>query len=190
VPNVSDWQKLVHELPLASSHTHHRPAEEFLGLDLARLLNASYVGWGGFDAAKREERAEYVDRLATNTYFVWLSRAVAELYGSGEISAENWEAMSEAITAAHADPQHHFRILEEHCRLKFGVQDAHWSLGDDMGRFRENGFPKQRTTRFHYTSMCPDLEIGQASIPETHARTWLARLSRDSALAAGRGCPR
>lgn len=131
---LEHWQQLVGEMPVASSHIHHRPPEVHRGLDLARLLNDSYVGWGGRDATVAAERGEFIAQLGANTYFVWLSRAVAEIYRQGEITPENWDNISDAISEAHRDPEHHFRLLRDTCRMSFGVQDAYWNPGDDMGR--------------------------------------------------------
>lgn len=131
---LADCRKLVRDLPLASSHTHHRPAEFHRELDLAKLLNGAYIAWGGRDATVATDRAQYVDELGDNTYFAWLSRSVAQLYNLGEIAAENWVDLSEAISAAHRSPEYHFRLLQQACRLKFAVQDSFWNPGDDLGR--------------------------------------------------------
>ncbi|MHB8995857.1 MAG: amidohydrolase family protein [Armatimonadota bacterium] len=131
---LTDWQNLLRDLPLASSHTHHRPADLHRQLDLPTLLNNAYISWSGRDAGNGSDRSEYIDELGANTYFVWLSKAVARLYNHGEISPDNWTDISEAISAAHASPEHHFRILQEACRLKFAVQDSYWQPGDDLGR--------------------------------------------------------
>ncbi|MEI6499829.1 MAG: amidohydrolase family protein [Armatimonadota bacterium] len=131
---LDDWRKLVRDLPLASSHCHHRPEEVHRELDLATLLNSAYLAWGWRDASVAADRESYVEQFGTNTYFVWLSRAVAHLYNQGEISAKHWVDISAAISDAHASPEHHFRVLKDTCRLKFAVQDSYWNPGDDLGR--------------------------------------------------------
>ena len=132
--SLDDWRNITRDLPVASSHTHHRPTEFHRQLDLAGLLNSAYIGWSGRDARVATEREAYLDALGTNTYFVWLSRAVAQLYNRGEITPDTWVDISEAISAAHASPEQHFRLLSQTCRLKFGVQDSYWRPGDDLGR--------------------------------------------------------
>jgi len=131
---LDDWRKLVRDLPLASSHCHHRPAEVHRELDLATLLNTAYIAWGGRDATPVADRESYVDEFGANTYFVWLSKAIAQLYHQGEIRAESWEELSKAISEAHASPEYHFQLLKDTCRLKFAVQDSYWNPGDDLGR--------------------------------------------------------
>ena len=130
-----ECMKMLRALPVVSSHCHHARAEVQAGLSLSGMLNTSYAGWCGVPVGETpEEHAAYVDHLGANTYFVWLSKAVAELYQCGEITAEHWEGISEAMQAAHADPEHHFRLLTERCRYRFVVQDSFWEPGADLGR--------------------------------------------------------
>jgi hypothetical protein len=52
---------------------------------------------------------------------------------------------------AHADPEHHFRLLSDRCRYGFVVQDSYWQPGYDLGRpdlFRP-------TYRINAWAMCP-----------------------------------
>ncbi len=130
-----DWLELVCQMPVASSHCHHGQPELHASLDLQGLLASSYVGWCGVEPGQAAgERERFIDQVGANTYFVWLSKALAELYGKGEVTAGNWEAVSDAISGAHADPDHHFHLLEERCRYRFAVQDSYWDPGSDLGR--------------------------------------------------------
>lgn len=132
---IADWTALLREMPVVSSHCHHGQPELHAGLDLDTLLSSSYVGWCGVEPGQTpKERERFLDQVGANTYFVWLSKAIAELYGAGEIGAENWGAASAAISEAHADPEHHFRLLSERCRYRFAVQDSYWDPGSDLGR--------------------------------------------------------
>ena len=130
---LESFQQFVATLPVASSHIHHQPDEVHHNLDLGRLLNTSYSGWSGLDGTSKEGRIAYIEQMGANSYFVWLSRAVARIYGQGEITPANWDAISAAIHTAHRDHDHHVRLLAETCRMKFGVQDAYWNPGDVMG---------------------------------------------------------
>lgn len=132
--SLSDWQRLLTALPVASSHSHHQVAQVHAGLDLDQLLSNSYIGWGTPGPVTPEQREPFLESVATNTYFLWLSRAVADIYAEGEITADNWDRLSSAIQTSHSDPEHHFRLLTDVCRLKFAVQDAYWDPGDDLGR--------------------------------------------------------
>jgi hypothetical protein len=146
------WTVLLREMPVVSSHSHHQVAEQHAKLDLDKLIASSYAGWCGYEPGKTaEERERFVDHVGANTYFVWLAKAVAELYGRGEIHADSWDDISAGIAEAHRRPDHHFELLTKRCRFKFVVQDSYWSPGDDLGRpdlFRP-------TFRINSWVMCP-----------------------------------
>jgi len=127
--------RLVHDMPVVSSHTHHWPDGAHASLDLNRVLQGSYVGWLGHRLAREEvDPPDLLDQIDANTYFVWLSKAIDRLYGLGEITPENWDAISEAIHNAHQDPMHHVRVMTERCRMKYDVLDALGDYGSDNGR--------------------------------------------------------
>ncbi|MBD3175479.1 MAG: amidohydrolase family protein [Armatimonadia bacterium] len=131
----AEISSLLDALPVVSSHCHHAGADHHAGLTLNGLLGSSYAGWMAQPPAETHEaRAAFVDRLATNTYFTWLSHAVDELYGRGPIEPGSWDAIDAAIGEAHTDPEHHYRLLGEHCRYRFAVQDCYWDRGHDHGR--------------------------------------------------------
>jgi uncharacterized protein len=128
------WLDLLKSMPVASSHCHHQVAEHHTKLTLDGIIGCSYAGWCGYQPGTTpEQRGAYLDHLQTNTYHVWLSHAIAELYGLGEISVEGWEAQSAAIAAANADPGYHLRLLRERSRYLFAVQDTYWDPGSDLG---------------------------------------------------------
>ncbi|HJN15782.1 MAG TPA: amidohydrolase family protein, partial [Armatimonadota bacterium] len=131
----TELTSLIREMPLVSSHCHHGQPDEHAALTLDQMLGNSYVGWCyPLPEQTAEQRARYVDEVGANTYFVWLSQAVAELYGHGEIEASNWDEVSASISAAHGDPEQHFSLLSEKCRYRFVVQDCYWEPGSDHGR--------------------------------------------------------
>lgn len=133
--HVEGWIEHLRQLPAASSHCHHMQAEQHRELDLDRLLGWSYAGWCGIPVGQTAaEHQAYIDQIGANTYFVWLSKSVAELYGRGEITVATWSAISEAIAAAHRNPEHHFRLLSDRCKYRFAVQDSYWDPGNDLGR--------------------------------------------------------
>ena len=122
-------------LPVVSSHCHHGKPEEHAALNLDTLLASSYVGWcEPSPGSTTETRARFLDQVGANTYFVWLSKAVQDLYDVDAVTAENWDEVSSAITAAHQDPEHHFALLTDRCRYRYVVQDSYWEPGHDHGR--------------------------------------------------------
>ena len=185
--------KMLRSMPVVSSHCHHALPEVHAGLDLSGLLNVSYAGWCGIPIGETaEERAAYVDQISSNTYFVWLSKAVGELYHCGEIAPEHWDDISAAMRAAHADPEHHFRLLTERCRYRFVVQDSFWEPGADLGRpaffrpaYRINAWamsPRPGTGDHNDNSPWADPDFSPTSVEE-----YLERLEAaiESAVAGG-----
>ena len=132
---AQDLRAYVSQLPVVSSHSHHGRPEQHKGLDLTRAVGSSYVGWCGVDCGVTDDdHGRFLDQVGANTYMVWLSKALDALYGLGEVSVENWDAISSAMVAAHEDPERHFALLRDKCRYKFAVQDCYWDPGDDLDR--------------------------------------------------------
>ncbi len=133
--DASGLARVIRGMPVASSHTHHLADGWHTGLDLNRLLQSSYVNWLGIPPAKPDAHpADLIDQIGTNTYFSWLSKSVAEIYGLGEIAPHNWDAISDAMRRAHEDPEHQVRVLTERMRLLYGVLDCNPRPGWDLGR--------------------------------------------------------
>lgn len=122
-------------LPIISSHEHHREDALHRSLDLDGVLANSYVNWClPVPKPTREERERYLDEIRYNSYFVWLQKALQDIYAfDAPINADNWDELSRRISDAHRAPDHHLRILKEHCRYLAAVQDAYWDPGSDMG---------------------------------------------------------
>lgn len=118
-------------LPVVSSHEHHLEGPEQGGLTLDGILRHSYVGWCSLPESNTvKARARWLDSIRTNTYFIWLERAICSLYGFEEISAENWERVSECIQGKHQDAGWHWTILQQHAGYQRFIQDSYWRTGD------------------------------------------------------------
>lgn len=129
----ADLHDLIAAMPVVSSHTHHLIPEA--SMDLDGLLSRSYVGWMAPPPGPHPEaRAAFVRDMSSNTYFIWLSRALERLYEQGPVDAGNWDAISRAVAEANAAPEHHFATLVQRCRWRFAVLDCYWNRGDDLGR--------------------------------------------------------
>jgi len=132
--DASELARLIRDMPVASTHTHHLADGWHASLDLGRLLGTSYVNWLGFPLAKPNAHpADLIDQIGANTYFVWLSKSLAEIYGLGELAPHNWDAINEAIRLAHGDPEWHVRLLRDRARMRFLVPELAIP-GDDNGR--------------------------------------------------------
>ena len=118
-----------------SCHSHHLPDGEQVFKDLDGIIGRSYVEWSlvphGPGVAEREA---FLDLVRHKSYFVWLERSLVELYDlPAGLSPATWDECSRRISAAHADPAWHLRLLSEHCRFRTSILDAYWKPGDDDG---------------------------------------------------------
>lgn len=132
------FRAYLEEQPVISSHCHHLQAGEHQGMGLAGLLRQSYVNWCGVpvpDGDDPEAVENWLDAVGTRSYFVWLEKALMDIYGISErISAGTWGAYDRAIRQAHQDPDWHMRLLRDKCRYEAVMMDAYWAPGDDHGR--------------------------------------------------------
>ena len=139
--------KSLHEhidsLPILSTHEHHRyPYPPGGGLEY--LFENSYLNWHRGPS----DRRAFLDLMSANSYFVWYEKALDDLFGfGGEITEANWDAISEKIDAALADPDFHDDVFANKCRYTRAIQDSYWDPGSDNGRpdlyapaFRVNSF--------------------------------------------------
>jgi hypothetical protein len=140
---------LIETLPVVSSHEHHGTDDFHSSLTLDRVLEQSYVSW--LDAApgcEAASRRDFLDQCRHNSYYAWLEKGIQRVYGlDGKITPENWEDVSQRISARHADPYAHIRILTEIGRYRRAVQDTYWDYGSDVGH-PELFSPTMRTDMF------------------------------------------
>ncbi len=124
-------------LPIVNTHSHHLPDEEHPALNLAEMFRNSYLNWCGVlvpSGESEEEIAHWLDAVRTRSYFVWLERALMELYGIDEhLHAGSWEIFDRAVRQAHQDRDWHLKILRENCRYEAVLLDAYWSPGSHAG---------------------------------------------------------
>ena len=120
--------------PMISTHSHHLPDSSFQGFTLDSMLRQTYVNWCGitFDRSK-ESRRNYLEKVRYKSYFVWLQKALKELYGFEKVTADNWEQVSDSIQLAHQDASFHLQILKQKCGYESIVLDTYWHPGSDNG---------------------------------------------------------
>jgi hypothetical protein len=140
---------LLETLPVVSSHEHHGTDDFQAGLTLDRILAQSYVSWldmsPGSDAASRRD---FLAQCRHNSYYVWLEKGIRRVHDLDEkITPANWEAVSQRISARHAEPGAHIRILTGTGRYRRAVQDTYWDYGSDVGH-PELFSPTMRTDMF------------------------------------------
>jgi len=118
-----------------NTHCHHLPDSRQHPHDLDFILDKSYVAWAGLSPGNRSEsRQEYLAQVRHKSYFVWLERALQDIYGfSGRIGAGNWDDISRMILAANGDPARHVDLLTGKCGYASAILDCYWNPGDDNG---------------------------------------------------------
>lgn len=124
-------------IPVIDTHSHHLPDGDHPALDLAGVFRNSYLNWCGVpipSGESKEEITRWLGAVGTRSYFVWLERALMELYRIGEpLHAGSWDAYDAAIRKAHQDKDWHLKILKHNCRYEAVLLDAYWSPGDNAG---------------------------------------------------------
>ena len=86
--------------------------------------------------------------VAGNSYFVWYEKALDALFHfGGEITEQNWDAISAQMAEAFIKPSFHEDVFKEKCRYERAITDSYWEPGSDLGRpdlyapaFRINSF--------------------------------------------------
>ncbi len=154
--------KYVSALPVFSDHEHHRPDSFFAEkVTLFKLLENSCVAWTGLDCGETaESRRKWLEAVRFNSYFRWFEKGLQQVHGlEGEITAENWDAISEKISARYAeDADFHWRALPDHGYERL-ILDTYWQPGHDDGH-PEIFIPTYRIDKFMYgyhgESIAPD----------------------------------
>ncbi|MGI6566461.1 MAG: amidohydrolase family protein [Firmicutes bacterium] len=128
-------EKELEGLGIISCHEHHLIPERGELVTLDYIFDNSYVGWCGVDTGSTpDERESFIYKVGTNSYYRWLALGLQRLYGfDGELSAANWEEISESITSRHRSPDWYFHILHCHAGIEQAVLDAYWHPGSDNG---------------------------------------------------------
>lgn len=129
------WQTEINSLPIVSTHEHHREDHFQMALDLDKILGNTYVYWCQEPPKPDfEDRERYLDEIRYNSYFVWLQKAIQDVYDvDGCIDPNNWDEISDRIARSHRSREHHMQILREQCRYKAAIQDTYWDPGSDVG---------------------------------------------------------
>lgn len=132
-----EFFNFLQNLPIINSHSHHLRDKDHSQLTLENVLSNSYVSWCGTPLPSEHSKQEidtWLNAVGTRSYFVWLEKALMELYGIEEnLSAENWDIYDKAIIQAHQDKDWHIRLLRENCGYKAILLDTYWSPGEDNG---------------------------------------------------------
>lgn len=143
----------IDSLPIISTHEHHFSFHDAIDYAanpdaLEKLFGQSYVAWANNDFKNKATRSRFLDLISGNSYFIWYEKALDDLFNfGGEITVENWDAVSDRIGAAYADPGFQEHVWKDKCCYTRAILDAYWAPGADNGRpdlyaptFRVNSF--------------------------------------------------
>lgn len=123
--------------PMISSHSHHLPDQDQHHLTLESMLRNSYVSWCGVPIptkGDKEGMPSWLAAVGTRSYFVWLAKALLDLYGLEEpLTADTWNTYDQAISQAHQNKAWHLQVLKDKCGYKAIVLDTFWAPGEDNG---------------------------------------------------------
>jgi len=154
-------QNKFDSMRIISTHSHHMQRERFSeGFCLADILQNSYAGW--IDTGQGNERfsdgiGEFIKKVKHNTYYIWLERALSEIYGLPLLrDCKSTALYDEAVISAYQIPDYHIHLLTDLCRYDKIILDAFWNPGDNNGHpelftptYRINMFPLSYSAQVH-----------------------------------------
>ena len=66
---------------IRNTHSHHLPEQAMVDFDLDKLINNTYLQWQQVTpGTTAESRTAYLEKTRYKSYFVWLQKAIGELY--------------------------------------------------------------------------------------------------------------
>lgn len=118
---------------IRNTHSHHLPEQAMVDFDLDKLINNTYLQWQQVTpGTTAESRNAYLEKTRYKSYFVWLQKAIGELYGISEpITAQNWDQISDQIRKAHQNPDFYMDVLKNKCKYQKVIVDTYWNPGSD-----------------------------------------------------------
>ena len=91
---------------ILNTHSHHLPEQAMTDFNLNKLIGSSYLQWQQVTpGTTAESRSVFLEKMRYRSFFVWLQKAIQELYGiSDPITPQNWDQISDLIHKAHQNP--------------------------------------------------------------------------------------
>jgi len=159
-------------LPIVDTHEHTRPFPPETPPTLEYVLSLSYAGCNtgcGFYADK-SRRAEFIETLSCNSFFVWLERGIDALFDiGGRLTPSNWDEVSEKMRAALEKKEFHDMVFREKCRFKVALLDTWWEPYGDNGR-RDLFAPMFRTDHFLFSPNAETSDHGGHNAQRLHGK--------------------
>jgi len=129
---MSALREYIDSAPVFSTHEHHRPFSEVTGLTLDALFNQSLVA--PFTGVDCSDRGRFLDVYQSKSSFVWLEKAINDIFGTESLKEESWDCISDTIVEATADTSSHERFFREKCGFSRVLLDAYWDSGSNNDR--------------------------------------------------------
>lgn len=116
-----------------NTHSHFKPKSVSEEISLRFLIERSYLSWHRLPLlSTQEERSFYILNEGSRSYFVYLMRAIQDIYKINDpLTAENWELYDSIIRREGNVPGMQESILKKCCRYKTSLLDAYWLPGSD-----------------------------------------------------------
>lgn len=131
-----DLKEYIRGHAIINTHSHHCEDSCFEDFDLNKLIGNTYLQWVGVEPGNtRDSRDEFLKEMKYKSYFVWLQKAIRQLYEiEEEITADSWDMISHKIKIAHRDPDFHIKVLTQTCNYKKILVETYWNPGSDNKR--------------------------------------------------------
>jgi len=122
----------INQHPVINTHTHHLPDNFFVDFGLDSLIKQGYVHWLRYDLDTTFiSRQNYLDKVRFKSYFIWLNKALKEIYHFDTLTASNYDEIDLMIKTAHKESAFHLDLLKTKCNYQNIVLDAYWQPGSD-----------------------------------------------------------
>ena len=121
---------------ILNTHSHHLPEQTMTDFNLNKLIGSSYLQWQQVTpGTTAESRSVFLEKMRYRSFFVWLQKAIQELYGiSDPITPQNWDQISDLIHKAHQDPSFYTEVLKNKCKYQKIIVDTYWNPGTNNGK--------------------------------------------------------
>ena len=121
---------------ILNTHSHHLPEQAMTDFNLNKLIGSSYLQWQQVTPGTTvESRSVFLEKMRYRSFFVWLQKAIQELYGiSDPITPQNWDQISDLIHKAHQNPSFYTDVLKDKCKYQKIIVDTYWNPGTNNGK--------------------------------------------------------
>ena len=129
-----DLYEYIIEHDVYNTHTHHLQDTFFRDLSLKKIFEQSYVHWQKYPLTNDyNSRYNYLSKIRYKSYFVWLEKALQNIYNfSDSITPNNWDMIDKMIISTYQkDNNYNLDILKNKCNYTEIILDAYWKPGSD-----------------------------------------------------------